>query len=172
MWSASVPQRILSILQPRPYSASAPQTRYVRWIPKAHEIKRIGKLHVCLYRATGGLVGGRMDGLDILLLTTVGRKTGKQRTVPLPFFRDGERYVLIASFGGNVKNPAWLANITANPGVHVQVGRTTKRLVGRVTSGDEREALWRSLTSAYPRYLRYQALTASSGRSCSPWLRM
>jgi deazaflavin-dependent oxidoreductase (nitroreductase family) len=123
-------------------------------------MKRMGRWHVTVYRLTGGLLGRRMDGMEMLLLTTIGRKTGKARTVPLPYFRDGARYVLIASYGGNARNPAWLDNVAANGDVTIQVGlrRTTARAV--VTADAERDRLWRDITTLYPRYLAYQEKTS------------
>jgi deazaflavin-dependent oxidoreductase (nitroreductase family) len=137
-----------------------PQTKYIRWVPTPETIKRIAKLHVPLYRATWGILGGRVDGLDILLLTTLGKKTGLLRTVPLPYFRDGERYVLIASFGGNSKNPAWYNNLQAQPEVELQVGRKRMKACAKVADGAERERIWSRVTHDFPRYLRYQAQTA------------
>jgi deazaflavin-dependent oxidoreductase (nitroreductase family) len=136
-----------------------PQTRYIRYVPSASAIKRIGEWHVRLYRATGGLIGRRVDGLDILLLTTVGNKTGLTRTVPLPYFRDGGRLVLVASFGGNAKHPAWFHNLKARPEVAVQVGKERFNVRAVVTEGGERARLWAQLTHDYPRYLNYQAKT-------------
>ena len=73
---------------------TTPQTDYIKWVPEPRMMKRMGEWHVRLYRWTGGILGGRMDGLDMLLLTTRGRKSGLERTVPLPYFRDGDRYLL------------------------------------------------------------------------------
>jgi deazaflavin-dependent oxidoreductase (nitroreductase family) len=136
-----------------------PQTKYIRFVPKPSSIKRIGEIHVRIYRFTRGLIGKRMDGLDILLLTTIGKKTGLSRTVPLPYFRDGASYVLIASFGGNAKNPAWLGNLKATPTVDVQVGAKKLKLKARVTQGEERARVWAQVTRDYPRYLAYQTKT-------------
>lgn len=136
-----------------------PQTKYISYIPKPATMKRIGALHVRLYRASLGLLGGRIDGLDILLLTTTGKKTGQKRTVPLPFFRDGKRYVLIASFGGNAKNPAWYANLLANPRVQLQVGFRRMTAQALVLEGTERERVWGQVSYDFPRYLKYQAMT-------------
>jgi deazaflavin-dependent oxidoreductase (nitroreductase family) len=123
-------------------------------------MKRIGRWHVAMYRLTGGLLGGRMDGLDMLLLTTTGRKTGKARTVPLPYYRDGARYVLVASFGGGPRNPAWLDNIAANGDVTVQI-RSRRAKARAVVAGDaERNRIWHDLTALHPRYLAYQDKTS------------
>jgi deazaflavin-dependent oxidoreductase (nitroreductase family) len=141
------------------YSESMPQTDYVKWVPKERNMKRIGKLHVRVYRSTFGLIGSRIDGLDIMLLTTIGKKSGEERVVPLPFFRDGKRYVLIASFGGNDKNPAWLSNLSANPDVRIQVGPRRMKARAQVAESTERERIWSEITRAYPRYLASQGKT-------------
>ena len=135
------------------------QHRYIKYVPSETTMKRIGKWHVRLFRATRGLIGRRVDGLDVLLLTTTGKKTGLSRTVPLPYFRDGENYVLIASFGGNDKNPAWFHNLVANPRVQLEVG--SKRLQARAQVADEpeRERIWGNVTRDFPRYLQYQLKT-------------
>jgi len=136
-----------------------PQDKYIQYVPAESTMKRIGKWHVRLYRATGGLLGRRVDGLDILLLTTTGKKTGIARTVPLPYYRDGSNYLLIASFGGNDKHPAWFHNLSANPLVELQVGAKRIRARAEVADGAERERLWSDITRDYPRYLQYQAKT-------------
>jgi deazaflavin-dependent oxidoreductase (nitroreductase family) len=139
---------------------TTPQTDYIKWVPKPGLMKRLGRLHVTIYRLSGGWLGGRMDGLDLLLLTTVGRKTGKERTVPLPYFRDAARFVLIASYGGNPRNPAWLDNLAANPDVTIQIGFRRAQAQALVTPDVERDRIWREITARYPRYLAYQEKTS------------
>ncbi|MFT3923652.1 MAG: nitroreductase family deazaflavin-dependent oxidoreductase [Myxococcales bacterium] len=136
-----------------------PQDKYIKYVPAEATMKRIGKWHVRLYRATRGLIGRRVDGLDILLLTTVGKKTGLARTVPLPYYRDGADYLLIASFGGNDKNPAWFLNLSANPRVEIQVGGKRLQVQAEVAAEPERQRLWANLVREYPRYVQYQAKT-------------
>ena len=136
-----------------------PQTEYIKYVPEPGTMKRIGKFHTRLYRATGGLIGGRIDGLDILLLTTVGRKSGEKRTVPLPYYRDGQRYLLVASYGGNEKNPAWVHNLTANPSVEIQVGFRKMKAQALPANEPERTRLWDQISTAFPRYLAYQQKT-------------
>lgn len=136
-----------------------PQTKYIRWVPAPRTIKRIDKIHTFLYVCTAGLVGGRMDGLDILLLTTTGKKTGRARRVALPFFRDGDRYLVVASFGGNPKNPAWFTNLVADPRVRVQRGSERWSARAEVAQGAERERLWAAITREFPRYAAYQTKT-------------
>lgn len=81
------------------------------------------KIHLVLYRRTGGAIGGRISGNPILLLTTIGRKTGQQRTTALGYIADGEAIVIIAGAAGSPKHPAWWLNLKANPETQVQIGR-------------------------------------------------
>lgn len=122
-------------------------------------IKRIGKIHTFLYVATRGLIGRYMDGLEVLLLSTIGKRTGLVRRVPLPCFRSGASYLVIASYGGNPKNPAWLDNVLANPRVDVQLGGQRWTTNARVAQGEERERLWQEVTREFPRYAVYQTKT-------------
>ena len=78
--------------------------------------------HTGLYRATGGKLGGRMGKNPILLLNTVGRKSGKKRVTPLLYVVDGEDYVIIASQGGAPTHLAWFLNLVANPETTIEVG--------------------------------------------------
>jgi deazaflavin-dependent oxidoreductase (nitroreductase family) len=133
--------------------------RFIRWIPPPAVLQRISALHIWVYRRTGGLLGKRLDGLDILLLTTTGRKSGATRVAPLPYFRDGDRVVLIASKGGTDKHPAWYHNLSANPEVTLQIGRTRARGQAVTVQGPERTRIWRKVTKDHPRYDRYLDLT-------------
>ena len=81
-----------------------------------------GGLNTRLYRATHGKLGGRMGGAPVLLLTTTGRKSGKARTTPLLFLRDGTQLIVVASKGGFPTHPAWYLNLSANPQVRVELG--------------------------------------------------
>ena len=97
--------------------------------------------------------------MDILLLTTTGRKTGVARTVPLPYFPHPEGYAVVASFAGNPKNPAWFDNLVANPTVQVQV--KARRFQARATPAGpaERPALWSRIVAAAGQYADYQRIT-------------
>jgi deazaflavin-dependent oxidoreductase (nitroreductase family) len=119
------------------------------------------KGHVWLYKSTGGRRGSTMGGRKILLLTTLGNKSGQSRTVPVvPFFDGGETYV-IASMGGAPQHPAWYKNLTANPAVGVQVGADTwKARAAVVEEGAERDRLWKRITEAMPNFGEYQKKTS------------
>ena len=89
-------------------------------------------LHNSLYRATGGRIGGGIPGSGpVLLLTTNGRKTGRERTVPLLYLHDGEDIVLVASNGGTATHPTWWLNLKANPLATVEVGNRRLRVRAR-----------------------------------------
>jgi deazaflavin-dependent oxidoreductase (nitroreductase family) len=137
-----------------------PHTKYIRWIPAPQNIKRIGKIHTWLYEATDGLIGRRLDGMDVLLLTTTGHRSGQSRKVPLPYFRIGGRTVVVASFGGNEKNPAWIANIRRQPEVKVRMRAKRWDASARIAEGEERAEIWAELTHEHPRYANYQTLTS------------
>jgi deazaflavin-dependent oxidoreductase (nitroreductase family) len=118
-----------------------------------------GALHRFLYRASGGRIGGRLWGLRVVLLTTTGRRTGKRRTVPLCSLRDGDDVVVIASFGGLDRPPAWLLNLEANPVAQLEDGRERRAVVARTASPDERARLWAKVTATAPGYLDYERRT-------------
>lgn len=121
--------------------------------------KAMGKLHVPLYRATRGLVGHRTGRIYQLLLTTTGRKSGRQRTLPLTYMRDGGDYVVVASHGGNDKHPAWWLNLEANPQATIQVRGDTMKVVASLASPSERNRLWPLLVIMNPVYVKYETLT-------------
>jgi deazaflavin-dependent oxidoreductase (nitroreductase family) len=119
----------------------------------------VGWVHTTLYRRTGGKRGGRMRGVPILLLETTGRRTGKKRTAPLMYGRDGENLVLIASKGGDPKHPGWYLNLRGRE-AEVQVGAERRRVCARDAEGEERDRLWALMVGHYPPYADYQAKTA------------
>jgi deazaflavin-dependent oxidoreductase (nitroreductase family) len=121
-------------------------------------LKVVSAIHAALYRATGGRVGGTMMKVPILLLTTRGRKSGKERTTPLMYGRDGDNFVLIASVGGAPRNPAWYWNVRAQE-AEVELGRERRRVQARDAEGEERDRLWAQMVGLYPGYADYQQKT-------------
>jgi deazaflavin-dependent oxidoreductase (nitroreductase family) len=108
------------------------------------------------FRATGGTVGGRFADRPMMLLTTTGAKTGRPRTIPLVFTRDGDRVVVIASKGGAPTNPAWFHNLIANPDLTVEIG--TERFEARAIIPDraERDRLFDAQAAVMPVFRGYQ----------------
>ncbi|HEX2032214.1 MAG TPA: nitroreductase family deazaflavin-dependent oxidoreductase [Actinomycetota bacterium] len=115
------------------------------------------RIHPRIYRATRGLIGTRAGfGMPILLLDTVGRKSGEPRTNAVCYLRDGDRYFMIASNAGHGAHPAWLHNLRASPEATIQVGRRRRPVRAREAQGEERERLWRKAVVVYPSYELYQ----------------
>jgi deazaflavin-dependent oxidoreductase (nitroreductase family) len=121
--------------------------------------RRLSRLHVFLYRLTGGRLGRRLVNNDMLLLTTQGAKTGRTHTVPLLYLRDGDTLAVIASWGGRTYHPQWFQNLLANPDAVVQVRGDRWAVRARVTTPEEREVWWPRVLAAYDGYRVYQSHT-------------
>ena len=119
-----------------------------------------GKMHASVYRATRGIVGGRLAGLDLLLLTTRGRKSGLLRTSPLPYLEDGGDWVIVGSNNGLPRDPAWCFNLQAEPEAEIQVMAERFSARARLSSSEERARLWPSLVEYNPPYARYAEKTS------------
>lgn len=120
----------------------------------------LGALHRALYRVSGGRIGPRVWGLPIVLLTTTGRRSGQRRTVPLCSLRQGESFVVIASYGGLDRSPSWWLNLQHDARATVQLGRTKRNVVARETTAAERDRLWAEVTRIAPGYLGYERRTS------------
>jgi deazaflavin-dependent oxidoreductase (nitroreductase family) len=112
-----------------------------------------------VYRLTGGALGSRMGGQSVLLLHSVGRKSGKQYTTPVNFYRDGENYILVASNWGGASHPSWYFNLKQQPDTTIQVGRQELPVKASQASGADYERLWQYVTRQNPFYTRYQSQT-------------
>ena len=111
------------------------------------------------YRANGGQVTGQFAGAPLLLLTTTGAKSGRPRTMPLVYSRDGDRLVVIASKGGAPTNPDWYHNLVANPEVTVELGEETFRARASVPGEPERTRLYDQQAALMPGFAEYQKKT-------------
>jgi deazaflavin-dependent oxidoreductase (nitroreductase family) len=112
------------------------------------------------FRAHGGHAsGGPFLGRPLLLLTTVGARSGESRTVPLVYTRDGERYVIIASKGGAPTHPAWYHNLLAHPTVTLEVGDETFQADTSVAQGAERRRLYDAQAAMMPAFAGYELKT-------------
>ena len=123
-------------------------------------IRAMSRTHGGLYRASGGRLFGRVVGMPVLLLTTTGRRSGKPRTAALTYFRDGADLVVIGSFGGSDRAPAWWLNLQRDPQASVLIGRTTSKVTARAATAEEHNLLWPLVTRTHPGYARYQKRTA------------
>ena len=116
-------------------------------------------IHTFVYRTTNGAIGGKMMNCPVLLLTTKGRKSHKQRTVPLLYLADGDNFVLVASNGGATKDPTWWLNLQANPEAQIQLRGFKQHVRAEQGSAEEKRRLWPLLTAMYPGYKKYQEIT-------------
>ena len=118
-----------------------------------------GTKHVERYRETGGEHGHDWKGTTTLLLTTTGRRSGKEHTLPLIYQRHGDDYLVIASKGGAPAPPDWYLNLEADPQVEVQVRDEVFPARARTATADEKPELWRTMTATWPAYDDYQRKT-------------
>jgi deazaflavin-dependent oxidoreductase (nitroreductase family) len=119
-----------------------------------------GSEHVRVYRETGGERGYDWRGTNILLLTTKGKSSGEQRTTPLIYRTDGDRWVVVASKGGAPEHPDWYKNLQAEPTAMIQVKDAQIPVRAATADGDERRRLWSRMTEVWPAYDGYQQRTA------------
>ena len=111
------------------------------------------------FRKNHGKVGGNFEGAPLLLLHTVGRRSGKPRLNPVMYLRDGERYVVFASKAGADTNPDWYDNLQASPDVQIEVEDDTIDVHAEEINGLERKRLYERQASIYPNFAEYQSKT-------------
>jgi len=119
-----------------------------------------GEEHVRRYRETDGAEGHVWrEGSTVLLLTTTGRKTGVEHTIPLIYGMDGGNPVIVASKGGAPEHPGWYRNLVKTPEAEVQILGERFRVRARDAGGAERERLWELMNTIWPHYAEYQEKT-------------
>lgn len=111
------------------------------------------------FRANSGKVGGLFTGKTLLLLHTVGAKSGQERVNPVAYVPDGDRLVIVASKGGAPTNPDWYYNLLAHPVVTVEVGTEQFRVRAAIVSEPERTRLYRQMVEMMPIFAEYQRKT-------------
>jgi deazaflavin-dependent oxidoreductase (nitroreductase family) len=114
---------------------------------------------VDLYERSGGTDGTELNGRPVIILTSVGAKTGKIRKTPLMRVEHDGEYAVVASLGGAPKNPVWYYNLTANPHVELQDGPVKKDYQAREVHGAERAIWWDRAVATWPGYAEYQEKT-------------
>ena len=112
-----------------------------------------------LYERSGGTEGTKMNGRPVIILTSVGAKTGKIRKTPLMRVEHDGEYAVVASLGGAPQNPVWYYNLTENPHVELQDGPVKKDYQAREASGEERATWWERAVATWPDYAAYQEKT-------------
>lgn len=116
--------------------------------------------HEAIFRISKGRFANRGFGMPVLVLTTPGRKSGKERTTMLTSpVQDGDAVVLVASYGGDDRHPQWFLNLRENPEVEITMEGSTRQLRARVASPEEKATLWPRVVAAYRGYGQYQKRT-------------
>jgi deazaflavin-dependent oxidoreductase (nitroreductase family) len=132
--------------------------RLVRHAPGVARL--MSQAHTAAIRASGGRLTPRFMGMPLLTMTTVGRKTGKQRETPMLFMRDGDDYVVVASNAGADRPPAWYFNATAAGRARVSVRGQAEAVTVREATATERERLWPELDAQYAGFGQYRSWTS------------
>lgn len=129
-------------------------------MPSDFVLKTVNAIHRPLFRLTKGKVAGRGAGMPVVALTTTGRKSGHRRTTMLTTpLVEGDTVVLVASRGGDDRNPDWFHNLAADPAVELEMDGRTRPMTARIATGPERDDLWERLTTAHDNYAGYQRRT-------------
>jgi len=124
-------------------------------------IRVISFVHVVVYRASRGRIGASREGsAPVLLLTTRGRRTRRERTTPLIYLPREKSFVVVASYAGNRRDPAWWLNLQAHPAATVQAGAEQVAVSARRVEADEERELWPLLDTMFAGYRKYRERTA------------
>jgi F420H(2)-dependent quinone reductase len=123
-------------------------------------VRLAGRSQSALYRLTAGRFGGRFGRGPVLLLTTIGRRSGEPRCTAVLYGKDGSRLVVVGSNTGSERPPAWALNLLASPGAEVKIGRKRTRVRAREVDGSERTRLWQLMSEQYQGFDIYRARTA------------
>ena len=105
-------------------------------------LRVFSRIHITLYRWTGGFIGGHIFGNRMMLLTTTGRKTGQPRTTPVAYLADGDALVIVGGAAGVAKQPSWWLNLQSHPEAQIQLGRLKLRVSASKALPEEEQRLW------------------------------
>ncbi|MCL4117085.1 UNVERIFIED_CONTAM: hypothetical protein GTU68_050763, partial [Idotea baltica] len=111
------------------------------------------------FRANNGQVGGQFEGAPLLLLHTIGAKSGQERIHPMMYRQVGDAVAVFGSLGGAPHHPAWFHNLVANPDVTAEIGAATLALRARITQGPERDEIWEQQKVDWPGFADYETKT-------------
>ena len=117
-------------------------------------------IHRAVFNVPKGRIFGKAFGMPVIELITTGRKSGKEHSTLLAApIVDSDRVVLVASYGGDDRHPAWCLNLRANPEVRVTSAGSTRSMIARIATAEEKDKLWPQITSRYQGYADYQKRT-------------
>ncbi len=147
------------MIQPQNYNTRHRGRRYFGLLKLG--LRLFSVAHTALYRLTRGrFVGQLTPTAQTLLLTTIGRKSGRVRTVPLIYLADGAALVVVGSMGGSATHPEWWLNLRTEPEAQVTIGGRTWHVRAEEAHGPERERLWSRLVQIFPGFASYQRATS------------
>lgn len=126
----------------------------------ARALRAMGKLNVPIYRLTRGRLMNKIGRAPVMLLTSIGRRSGRPRTAPVLYLADGERLIVISSNGGNDRAPAWSYNLTANADAEVEIRGERRQVHARLAEGEERAELWQKMSQQYAGFEDYDQTTS------------
>jgi deazaflavin-dependent oxidoreductase (nitroreductase family) len=129
-------------------------------MPDTETVNAFNKAIADEFRANDGKVTGQFENANLLLLTTTGAKSGEPRLSPLAYFNIDGKLIIIGSFAGSPKHPAWVHNLRANPQAHIEVGADAYDVTAHELLSDERDALFDKVTAAAPGFADYQSKTS------------
>jgi deazaflavin-dependent oxidoreductase (nitroreductase family) len=130
-------------------------------VPKAAVFKAVTRFHQVVFDLSKGKILGKASGMPVVKLATIGRKSGKHRSTMLTSpLVEGDNVVLVASYGGADRDPAWYSNLVANPDVEVVMSGLHRQMHARIAEGDERTRMWEALTAKHANYAGYQRKTS------------
>lgn len=125
----------------------------------ANEVNEMNKRVIAEFRENDGKVGGMFEGAPLLLLHTVGAKSGAARINPMMYQPVGDEFAVFASMAGAPTNPAWFHNLLAHPDAEIEVGSESLPVTARVAEASERAEIWEAQKSSYPQFAEYEART-------------
>ncbi len=111
------------------------------------------------FRANDGIVGGPFEGAKLLLLHSIGAKSGATRVNPLAYFADADSYLIVASYSGAANNPPWFHNLVANPQARIEVGRSEFAVRAEVVAEPQRTDLYTQIAAQAAAFAEYQQKT-------------
>ncbi|MCH9815511.1 MAG: nitroreductase family deazaflavin-dependent oxidoreductase [Actinomycetia bacterium] len=125
----------------------------------ANEVNEMNQRVIKEFRENDGRVGGMFEGAPLLLLHTVGAKSGKARINPMMYQKVGDQFAVFASMGGAPTNPAWFHNLGKNPDAEIEVGSQTLPVTAHVADPATRQQIWEAQKANYPQFAEYEART-------------
>ena len=129
-----------------------------KWMTGAFKVGN--RLHVAVYRLSGGKAGNKIANLPLLLITTFGRRSGKPTTNPVVFVQDGQDYLVSATNGGSNWHPDWYLNLKARPEATIQIGGQTLDVHASIAQGEERTRLYDRFKAASHNFVKYEQGTS------------